>query len=129
MMSEAVEIIVVEDDPLYQTLYADELCAIEANVSYCSNIATADLVISEMPPDAIIIDLSLPDGDGVQIIERLVKGESSPRPFIIVVTAETDPEKLEAVERAGAQRVISKPFEAGALQSALAVLPMIRLLR
>ena len=127
-MNDAVEIIVVEDDPLYQTLYADELCAIEANVSYCSNLAAADLLIHDMPPDAIIVDLSLPDGDGTQIVEKLATSESGTPPMIIVVTAHTDAQRLAAVERAGAQRVITKPFEAGAIQSALATLPMRRLL-
>ena len=127
-MNDAAEIIVVEDDPLYQTLYADELCTIEANVSYCSNIAAADLLINDMPPDAIIIDLGLPDGDGAGIVAKLANLDSGKRPLVIVVTADADAQRLAAVERAGAQRVISKPFEAGAIQSALATLPMKRLL-
>ena len=123
-MNRLAEIILVEDDPLYQELYTDELCTLGANIAYCSTIDQANLVATELPPDAIIVDIGLPDGDGVELIEGLLSKSYFQNTLVIVVTASNDSKQHERAISAGADRVITKPFEAGAIQQALVTIPM-----
>lgn len=63
--------------------------------------------ISSRCPDVILLDLGLPDMDGLEIIRRVRTWSESP---IIVISARTmEPEKVEALD-AGADDYITKPF-------------------
>jgi len=58
----------------------------------------------------LILDLHMPGGSGAAVAQRLrAEGETLP---IIVVTAETQPHKLEEVTRHGVWTILGKPFSA-----------------
>lgn len=59
------------------------------------------------PPDAAIIDLVLPDGDGVEVTRRL--REWSAMPIIVLSAVGDEEEKVRALE-AGADDYVTKPF-------------------
>jgi two-component system KDP operon response regulator KdpE len=59
------------------------------------------------PPDAAIIDLVLPDGDGIEVTRRL--REWSQMPIIVLSAVGEEAEKVRALE-AGADDYVTKPF-------------------
>jgi two-component system, OmpR family, KDP operon response regulator KdpE len=59
------------------------------------------------PPDAAIVDLVLPDGDGVEVTRRL--REWSQMPIIVLSAVGDESEKVRALE-AGADDYVTKPF-------------------
>ena len=59
------------------------------------------------PPDAAIVDLVLPDGDGIEVTRRL--REWSQMPIIVLSAVGDEDEKVRALE-AGADDYVTKPF-------------------
>jgi two-component system KDP operon response regulator KdpE len=69
-------------------------------------------------PDLVIVDLGLPDIDGVQVIRRL--REWSTTPIIVLSARGQERDKIEALE-AGADDYVSKPFGVGELVARMRV--------
>jgi DNA-binding response OmpR family regulator len=70
-------------------------------------------------PTAIVVDLMLPDGDGIEILARV---REASRPIrVIVTTAVGDPARLAAVYRLNPEHVLRKPIELGELLRAIGV--------
>ena len=69
-------------------------------------------------PDLVIVDLGLPDIDGVQVIRRL--REWSTIPIIVLSARGQERDKIEALE-AGADDYVSKPFGVGELVARMRV--------
>ena len=67
-------------------------------------------------PDVVILDLGLPDGDGVEVIKQI--RSRSKTPIIILSVREDEPEKIVALD-AGADDYLSKPFQEGELLARL----------
>jgi two-component system KDP operon response regulator KdpE len=68
------------------------------------------------PPDAAIVDLVLPDGDGVEVTRRLREWSAMP---ILVLSAIGDEEQKVAALDAGADDYVTKPFHPGELVARL----------
>jgi two-component system KDP operon response regulator KdpE len=68
------------------------------------------------PPDAAIVDLLLPDGDGIAVTRRLREWSAMP---IIVLSAIGDEEQKVAALGAGADDYVTKPFHPGELVARL----------
>ena len=101
------KILVVEDDPAITNLIRTTLDTQEYQYHTAKNGAGALLDAVSYNPDVIILDLGLPDMDGVEII-RKVRGWSSV-PIIIVSARSEDQDKVEAMD-AGADDYLTKPF-------------------
>nr|WP_240155490.1 winged helix-turn-helix domain-containing protein [Pantoea multigeneris] len=69
-------------------------------------------------PDLVILDLGLPDGDGMQFIREFRQWSNKP---VIVLSARTDEEDKIAALDAGADDFLSKPFGVGELQARVRV--------
>ena len=67
---------------------------------------------AETPPDAIVLDLGLPDADGLEVITRL--REWSHTPIIVLSARGREADKIAALD-AGADDYLTKPFSAGEL--------------
>lgn len=60
------------------------------------------------PPDLLLLDLTLPDGDGLEVIRSLAKSGVQPK-AIVALTGRDDPESLERCAAAGCTEVMLKP--------------------
>lgn len=69
-------------------------------------------IASEHRPDAILLDLGLPDGDGMQVLAAL--REWSRTPVIIISARDREDDKIAALD-AGADDYLTKPFGVGEL--------------
>jgi two-component system KDP operon response regulator KdpE len=74
--------------------------------------------VSGVRPDVVVLDLGLPDMDGVQIIQRL--REWSQIPIIVLSVREKEADKVAALD-AGADDYLTKPFGMGELVARLRV--------
>jgi DNA-binding NarL/FixJ family response regulator len=70
-------------------------------------------------PTAIVVDLMLPDGDGIEILTR-VRAVNLPI-RVVVTTAVGDPARLAAVHRLKPECVLRKPIDLGELLRAIGV--------
>ena len=101
------KILVVEDDPAINNLIRTTLETQEYQYHTAQNGSGALMEVLSYKPDVVILDLGLPDMDGVSIIEKIRSWSSIP---IIVVSARTeDQDKVEALDL-GADDYITKPF-------------------
>jgi len=62
------------------------------------------------PPDAVILDLMMPDIEGFEFCERMRQQEAFSRTPVLIVSARTDSEAIEQAFAAGANAYLTKPF-------------------
>jgi two-component system KDP operon response regulator KdpE len=74
--------------------------------------------VSRVRPDVLVLDLGLPDMDGIEVIRRL--REWSPIPIIVLSVREKEADKIAALD-AGADDYLTKPFGVGELVARLRV--------
>ena len=100
-------ILVVEDDVPVCNLISTTLKAHGYRYTTAQNGKNAILQASSHNPDIILLDLGLPDMDGVEVIERIRSWSNVP---IIVISARSeDRDKIDALD-AGADDYLTKPF-------------------
>lgn len=101
------KILVVEDDPAITSLIRTTLDTQEYQYHTAKNGAGAIMDAVSYNPDVVILDLGLPDMDGVEIIHK-VRGWSNV-PIIVVSARSEDQDKVDALD-AGADDYLTKPF-------------------
>ena len=109
----------IEDDADISRLLGLRLRSKGHEVTFASDAVTATTVARKVRPDLILLDLGLPGGGGLVIMERLnALAELSLTP-VIVVSARVD-EKSEAEARAaGAAEFVEKPIDTDTLDAAI----------
>lgn len=106
-----LKILVVEDDPIYASFVAETLRAAGHQVSVVSDGAGARTSVATIiePPDAVILDLGLPDESGYDVA-RTLRRTLPPTSVIILLTASLYPH-LDTAEAVGIDLVLTKPVE------------------
>src|ERR1700749_2226663 len=97
-------VLVVEDDPGLATQLVRGLTRGGYNVDH---VMTGQEALSSGPADVVLLDLGLPDGDGVTVCRRL--RERSDASIIVVTARGEEPERVLALD-AGADDSLVKPF-------------------
>ena len=112
------KILIVEDDAAISNLISTTLETQEYQHHLAKTGVAALLEAASYSPDVMILDLGLPDMDGVEII-RKVRGWSN-MPIIIVSARSEDSDKVGALD-AGADDYLTKPFSVEELLARLRV--------
>ena len=111
-------ILIVEDDPPIRNLISVTLEAHEYRHIAAGNAGSAILEATSHNPDIMLLDLGLPDMDGVEVIRKIRSWSNMP---IIVISARNDDtDKIEALD-AGADDYLTKPFSVDELLARLRV--------
>lgn len=111
-------ILVVEDDTSVRNLITTTLKAHDYRYLVAQNGKSAILEASSHNPDIVLLDLGLPDIDGVDIIKKIRTWSNMP---IIVISARSeDTDKIGALD-AGADDYLTKPFSIEELLARLRV--------
>lgn len=111
-------ILVVEDDAPIRNLITTTLKANEYRHLTAPTGEAAILEASSHNPDIMLLDLGLPDIDGVEVIQKIRSWSNMP---IIVISARSeDSDKIEALD-AGADDYLTKPFSVEELLARLRV--------
>ena len=112
------QILIVEDDNAVANLIAATLETQDYAYKRAENGAEAVMEALSCKPDVVLLDLGLPDMDGVEIIKKIRSWSNMP---IIVVSARSeDFDKVSALD-AGADDYLTKPFSVDELLARLRV--------
>jgi two-component system KDP operon response regulator KdpE len=115
MSEPAVRILVVDDErPIRRFLRAS--LGSQYNVFEATTGEEALMAVAADRPDIIILDLGLPDMDGVEVTRRM--REWTQTPIIVVSVREQEKDKIAALD-AGADDFLTKPFGIGELTARL----------
>ena len=111
-------ILVVEDDVAVRNLITTTLRAHDYRFLTAANGESAVLEASSHNPEIVLLDLGLPDMDGIEVIRKVRTWSNLP---IIVISARSeDTDKIEALD-AGADDYLTKPFSVEELLARLRV--------
>jgi len=107
MNLEGGRILIVDDEPPIRRLLRNTLRVQDYLIFEAASVAEAQQMLKLHKVDLMILDLGLPDGDGLEVI-RLVR-ETSPVPIIVLSSRDDERGKVEALD-AGADDYVTKPF-------------------
>lgn len=105
-------ILVVDDEPQIHRFLRPALEAAGYAVERADTAAEGLRLAASRAPDAVLLDLGLPDMDGQEALARL--RAFSPVPVIVVSARDREAEKIAALD-AGADDYVEKPFRVGEL--------------
>ena len=101
-------ILLVDDDDGVSSLVADILEAEGYGVETVSTGAEAEAIIDRLKPDLVILDIMLPDADGLMLCSRLL--QQWPAPIIMLSGSRRESDRILSL-RLGADDFIAKPFD------------------
>jgi len=108
-------ILIIEDDEAVRRFLRTILAGHGHTVVEAGTVAAGLAAVQRARPDAVLLDLGLPDGDGLRVLAALPPGE--PRVPVIVLSARGhEGDKVIALD-SGADDYLTKPFGAGELMA------------
>ena len=112
-MTEAkATVLIVEDEPEIRRFLRSSLAAEGYKVVESATARRGSIDAATHKPDLAIVDLGLPDFDGVSVIRRI--REWSPMPILVLSARAQERAKIDALD-AGADDYVTKPFGVGEL--------------
>jgi two-component system KDP operon response regulator KdpE len=111
-------VVLIEDEPQIRRFLRATLTGQGYRLFEVATGADALVEVAQRQPDVVILDLGLPDIDGLEVIRRL--REWSAVPIIVLSARGQERDKVAALD-AGADDYVSKPFSAGELLARLRV--------
>ena len=111
-MDEKKTILIVEDDKYIIHFLSVSFREENYGFQVAKSVKEAVSLFYANRPDVVILDLGLPDGDGMEVIERI--REIADTPVIVVSARQEEDEKIRALD-AGADDYVTKPFYMGEL--------------
>lgn len=106
-MAREIRVLVVEDDAAFRRALVTTLCAAAYRVVEAASIAEAKRMAAHHRPDLVLLDLGLPDGDGLAFIETI--RAASLTPIVVITARDAEAMKVAALD-AGADDYVTKPF-------------------
>ncbi|HEY8164541.1 MAG TPA: response regulator [Gemmatimonadaceae bacterium] len=100
-------VLVIEDSVLITSALQILLESHGYDVRVSRTVADATRAISDFPPHVVLVDLTLPDGDGLAVLKAFP--ETQPRPKILVMTGQDDAATRARCADAGCDGVLIKP--------------------
>ena len=113
-----VPVVVIEDEPQIRRFLRAALIDGGFRVHEAATAAEGLVQVASRQPDVVILDLGLPDGDGLDVIRKL--REWSAVPVIVLSARGQEADKVAALD-AGADDYLSKPFGIGELMARIRV--------
>lgn len=109
-------ILLVDDDDLIRTVVAERLKRRGYEVVVARNLGEARAALRGSVPDAALLDIRLPDGNGTELLEELTADEDVP---CVMITAHATIESAVEALRKGAEDYLEKPFSLDRLEATL----------
>ena len=113
-----LRVLVVEDDREIRALMQSSLSVEGFEVQTAVSLSEASALLRHSPPNVIVLDLGLPDGDGVQLVREVRTRHSLP--IIVVSARHQEVQKIQLLD-AGADDYLTKPFSVGELLARIRV--------
>ncbi len=111
-------VLIVDDDEDVAAGIRAALAGRVDRIEAATDAASARAKLDGWTPDALILDLVLPDGSAFDVLERV--RSRNPTPVVLVISGRAGPDDAFRLGRLGVDGFIEKPFGPAALRSALA---------
>ena len=112
-------ILIVDDDPEVRMATRDFLASKGYEVAVAAGGREALRLVLASPVDVVLLDVAMPDMDGLETLKRLVAAH--PDLPVIMVTANADIEITSKVLQLGAADYVPKPFDLDYLEQAISI--------
>lgn len=115
-----IRVLVVDDDFMVAKVHSGYVSRVEGFevVGVAHTGADAVVAVDELRPDLVLLDIYLPDIDGMSVLRQL-RGRPSADPDVIVITAARDLDTVRGAIHGGALHYLIKPFSYEALRERL----------
>jgi len=113
-----LRVLVVEDDREIRALMQSSLSVEGFEVQTAVSLSEATALFRHDPPDVIVLDLGLPDGDGVELVQEVRTRHTTP--IIVVSARHQEAQKIRLLD-AGADDYLTKPFSVAELLARIRV--------
>lgn len=110
--SSAPLVAIIEDEAAIQKFLQASLQAESFRIAQASTVKEGLRLITQSHPTLVLLDLGLPDGDGIELI-KAIRGWST-LPIIVLSARGEEQSKIDALD-AGADDYLTKPFSVGEL--------------
>jgi two-component system KDP operon response regulator KdpE len=114
----SLRVLVVEDDREIRSLIQSSLSVEGFEVLTAVSLSEAAALLDNASPQVLVLDLGLPDGDGVELVRRVRK--QSALPILVVSARHQEAQKIHLLD-AGADDYLTKPFSVGELLARIRV--------
>ncbi|HWJ36607.1 MAG TPA: response regulator [Steroidobacteraceae bacterium] len=112
-------VLLVDDDNTLLLGTGVRLKSMGYTVYTAKDAVSAVAAVVKNDPDVVVLDVSLPGGDGFLVAERLQRLVGSAATPIIFMTASANPVLRQRAEKLGAVAFLTKPFDATSLADAV----------
>ena len=117
-MATKTSLLMVEDSLSLAAIYVGYLDSESVDVRHVATLSDAVKYLEHSLPDIVLLDIELPDGNGMDLLRKLVKQNT--QTDVIVMTAHGSRDMAGQSIRIGAFDFITKPFDANRLQVTVA---------
>lgn len=114
----SLRVLVVEDDREIRSMIQSTLAVEGFEVQTAVSVSEAAALLQNAPPDVMLLDLGLPDGDGTDLVREVRKRQSLP--ILVISARHQEAEKIRLLD-AGADDYLTKPFSVAELLARIRV--------
>ena len=114
-----MEILIAEDDRVTVNILSSVLKKAGYDILIAHDAMQAVMMAMRKPPDAILLDIGMPGGTGMQVLQRLKASTKTSMIPVVVLTGSTEPDLPDRVRTLGAAEFLSKPVDPPTLLSTL----------
>lgn len=122
-----LKILVLDDDPVAREYIKMSLP--DSSIMLTATVREFFELLSSFRPDVFLLDVNLPDGNGISLCREIKKSSDFRESFFIILTSMTDNQTLEAAYNAGADDYFRKPFVQYELLSKMKIFSNIKSVR
>lgn len=102
-------VLCVDDDPNISEAVARRLQRLGVHVVRAYDGMQGCWMAAQEKPDVIVLDVAMPNGNGIEILEWLKRNEQTASIPVVVLTGKTDPKLCRRMCKLGAARFLCKP--------------------
>jgi CheY-like chemotaxis protein len=120
------KILVAEDSPVQIELLRTALQEKGFEVLIAKDALQTGIAARRFAPDAIVLDINMPGGSGIEVLKRLKSAEKTSQIPVVVVTGNEKPETQREAKKLGAVDFFVKPVDLDKLAKLLADLSAVK---
>jgi DNA-binding NarL/FixJ family response regulator len=118
MTGSTPSVVIVDDHRIFRSGVRAELGEMVEVLGEAETVEEAVRAVNELEPDVVLLDVHMPGGGGVEVIDQVIK--SRPQQRFLALSVSDDPKDVIAIVRAGARGYVTKTITGEELADAVA---------
>jgi DNA-binding NarL/FixJ family response regulator len=118
MTNSTPSVVIVDDHRIFRSGVRAELGEMVEVLGEAETVEEAVRAVNELEPDVVLLDVHMPGGGGVEVIEQVIK--SRPQQRFLALSVSDEPKDVIAIVRAGARGYVTKTITGEELADAVA---------